>query len=120
MTGAPTYADLERRYSGPIPQEALDRLRHGSATKAEIIRVQDSIAFFYGEIKRMRRSAKRWFERGNLEMARHNIADSWLYLREWRALRRRLKELRGTDAVVKGAGRVLGHISQVMDEKEKE
>ncbi len=93
----PGYADygaLERRYDGPIPADALDRLRFGSALMAEIARVEDSIAFFRQEIVRMRRSAKRWFQRGNVEMARNNIADSWLYLREWRALRRHLKELR--------------------------
>ena len=101
---APTYADLERRFDGPIPQEALDRLRYGSATNAEIAHTEDSLAFFRSEIVRMCRSAKKWFARGNLDMARSNIADSWLYLREWRALRRRLNDLRGTDAAVKGAG----------------
>ena len=105
MTAAPTYADLERRYNGPIPQEALDRLRHGSATKAEIARVEDSIAFFHGEKTRAERSARRWLERGNVEMHDRNLADVELYKREWRKLRARLKDLRGTDAAVKGAGR---------------
>ena len=100
---AEAYAALERRYDGPIPQAALDRLEYGSATNAEIARTSDSIAFFHGEIRCMRRSAKRWTERGNREMARQNIEDSWLYLREWRALRRHLKDLRGTDSAVKGA-----------------
>ena len=94
MTDAPTYADLERRYNGPIPKEALDRLRHGSGLKAEIAGTEDSIAFYRAEIIRMRRSAKKWFARGNLDMARQNIGDSWLYLREWRKLRAHLKELR--------------------------
>ena len=105
MTNALTYADLERRYNGPIPQEALDRLRYGSSLNAEIAKIEGLIAYYRGQIVRMRRSAKKWFARGNLEMARQNMNDSWFYLREWRALRRRLNELRGTDAAVKGAGR---------------
>ena len=92
--GLADYAALERRYDGPIPADALDRLRFGSGLKAEISRTEDSIVFFRQEIVRMRKSARRWFERGNLEMARHNIADSRLYLREWRTLRRRLENLR--------------------------
>ena len=101
----------ENRFDGPMPPKVIDRLRHGSVTAAEIVRTEGSIAFFHGEIKRMRRSAKRWFERGNMEMARHNMDDSWLYLREWRALRRRLADLRGTNAAVKGAKRVFDIIS---------
>ncbi len=92
--GFADYGALERRYDGPIPADDLDRLRFGSGLMAEIARVEGSIAFFRQEIVRMRRSAKKWFERGNLEMARHNIADSRLYLREWRTLRRRLGDLR--------------------------
>ena len=92
--GFADYGALERRYDGPIPADALDRLRFGSGLMAEIARTEDSIVFFRGEIVRMRTSARRWFERGNLEMARHNIADSRLYLREWRTLRRRLGDLR--------------------------
>ena len=88
------YAALERRYDGPIPADALDRLRFGSALMAEIARTEDSIVFFRQEIVRMRKSARRWFERGNLEMARQNITDSRLHLREWRTLRRPLGHLR--------------------------
>ena len=113
MTGAisPTpeqmqeRAEAERRWDGPMPPEVIDRLRYGSSLNAEIARVEDSIHFFRGEIIRMRRSAKKWFSRGNLEMARNNMNDSRLYLREWRALRARLAELRGTGAAVQGAGR---------------
>ena len=101
----PSYADLERRYDGPIPQEALDRLRYGSATNAAIAETEGLIAYYRAEICRMRRSAKKWFARGNLEMTRNCMDDSWLYLRGWRALRARLKDLRGTGAAVKGAGR---------------
>ncbi len=93
-SGFADYGALERRYDGPIPADALDRLRFGSGLMAEIARVEDSIVFFRQEIVRMRKSARRWFERGNLEMARHNIADSRLYLREWRTLRRHLGNLR--------------------------
>ena len=118
MTDAPTYADLELRYNGPIPQEALDRLRYGSETEAEIARTEDLVVYFRAEILRMRQYAKKWFQRGHIEMTRNCMNDSWLYLREWRALRRRLSELRGTGAAVKGAGHVLGLISEVMDEKE--
>ncbi len=88
------YAALERRYDGPIPIDALDRLRFGSGLMAEMTRIEDSIVFFRQEIVRMRRSARRWFERGNIEMAHQNITDSRLYLREWRTLRRRLENLR--------------------------
>jgi len=92
--GFADYGALERRYDGPIPADALDRLRFGSSLMAEIARTEDSIVFFRQEIVRMRKSARRWFERGNLEMARQNIADSRLYLREWRTLRRRLGNIR--------------------------
>ncbi len=88
------YAALERRYDGPMPAEALERLRFGSALKAEIAKIEASIAFFREQIVEMRRSARRWCRRGNLEMARRNIEDSRLYLAEWRALRRRLAALR--------------------------
>ncbi len=92
---------------------------------AEIARVEGSIAFFRGEIVRMRRSAKKWFERGNLEMARHNITDQRLYLREWRTLRRRLGDLRAEVRVkdraraeraqLLNAKRVLDLIGEVAD-----
>lgn len=113
----PTYADLERRFNGPIPQHLLDALKHGSATNAEIVRVEDSIFFYRGEIVRKRRSAKKWRALGNLEMVRRNMTDSRLYLREWRKLRRHLKDLRATAASLKGAKRVLSLISQVMDKE---
>ena len=106
-----TYADLERRYTGPIPQEALDRLRYGSSLNAEIAETEGTIAFYRDQIVRMRPSAKRWRARGNLGMARLNIADSWFYLRQWRALRARLAELRGANAAVQGAGRFFDALS---------
>ena len=112
--GFADYGALERRYDGPIPTEALDRLRFGSGLMAEIARTEDSIVFFRQEIVRMRKSARRWFERGNLEMARHNIADSWLYLREWRVLRRRLKELR---AEAKAKDRARAERAQLLNAK---
>jgi hypothetical protein len=101
----------ENRWDGPMPPEVIDRLRYGSATNAEIVRVEDSIAFFFGEIVRLRRSAKRWIERGNPIMARRNMRDVRLYRREWRVLRARLKDLRGTDATVKGAERFFNGLS---------
>ena len=113
----PGYADygaLERRYDGPIPADALDRLRFGSGLMAEIARVEDSIVFFRQEIVRMRKSARRWFERGNLEMARSNIADSRLYLREWRTLRRRLGDLR---AEVRAKDRARAERAQLLNAK---
>ncbi len=88
------YAALERRYDSPIPTEALEELRFGSALEAEVAKIEASIAFFREQIVEMRQSAKRWFHRGNLEMARRNIEDSRLYLAEWRVLRRRLAVLR--------------------------
>ena len=89
-----TYHDLQLYYTGPIPQGHLDRLKHGSSVNAAIFETEGSIAFYRDEIIRMRRSAKKWFAQGNLEMARHNMDDSWLYLRAWRKLRVRLKDLR--------------------------
>ena len=103
MTDARTIAEL--RWDGPMPPAVIDRLEHGSAAAAEIARVKDSIAFFHGEIARVERSAKRWAERGNDEMARRNLADVELYRREWRRDRARLKDLRATEAGLKGAKR---------------
>jgi hypothetical protein len=108
------YAALERRYDGPIPIDALDRLRFGSGLMAEMARIEDSIAFFRQEIVRMRRSAKRWFERGNIEMARQNITDSRLYLGEWRTLRRRLGDLR---AEARDKDRARGERAQLLNAK---
>lgn len=96
-------AALERRYDGPIPAEPLERLRFGSALEAEIAKIEASVAFFREQIVEMRRSARRWFGRGNLEMARRNIEDSRLYLAEWRVLRRRLADLRTELAARKSA-----------------
>ena len=112
--GLADYSALERRYDGPIPADALDRLRFGSALMAEIARVEDSIVFFRQEIVRMRKSARRWFERGNLEMARQNITDSRLYLREWRTLRRRLGNLR---AKLMAKDRARGERAQLLNAK---
>ena len=105
MTDPLTYADLERRYDAAIPQDALDRLRHGSATKAAIVRTEDSIVFFRDLIMRTGPSARKWRIRKNEKMVKQNIGDGWLYFREWRKLRARLNDLRGTSAAVKGAGR---------------
>ena len=109
MTGAHspplTYADLERRYTGPIPQEALDRLRYGSSLNAEIARVEDEMHFFRRLHGRTIASVSDWLTRDNHEMHDANRRDAALYFRQWRALRARLPELRGTNAAVKGAGR---------------
>ena len=96
-------AALERRYDGPIPAEPLERLRFGSALEAEIAKIEASVAFFREQIVEMRRSARRWFGRGNLEIARRNIEDLRLYLAEWRVLRRRLADLRTELAARKSA-----------------
>jgi len=101
MTTARTIAEL--RYDGPYPPDVIDRLRYGSATNAEIARTEDSIAFFRDQILRMRRSAKKWRARGNMQMVGLNMLDSRFYLREWRKLRRHLNDLRGTNAALKGA-----------------
>ena len=100
-----TYADLERRYTGPIPQEALDRLRYGSSLEAEIVRVEDEMHFFRRLHSRTISSVSDWLTRDNREMHDANRKDAALYFRQWRALRARLTELRGTNAAVQGAGR---------------
>ena len=101
MTDA--YGKLERRYDGPIPQAALDRLRYGSAAAAEIVKIGDSMYFFKGECRRLLRSSRKWLLRGNVEMHNRNRTDARLYLDEWKALRAALNDLRGTDAALKGA-----------------
>lgn len=109
MTDA--YGKLERQFDGPIPKEALDRLRYGSSLNAEIVRTENLVAYYFGEIARTKRSAKRWLERGNQEMHDQNLADVEFYDRQWRALRARLTELRGTNAAVQGAGRFFDALS---------
>ena len=122
MTTARTSAErrtleaLEARFDGPIPQEDRDILRYGSVTAAEIARTLNSIAYFHGEIEAAKRSAKRWAQRGNDEMARRNLADVELYWREWRRDRARLKELRGTLASLKGAKRLFDTLSPKEDD----
>ncbi len=115
MTEPLTYADLERRFDGPIPQPAPDAIRHGSATNAAIVRTKDSLAFFRGLIMRAGPSARTWRALGYEKMVEQNIGDGWFYLREWRVLRRRLNDLRGTDAAVANAAQVFDQINQVTD-----
>ena len=101
----------ENRFDGPMPPEVIDRLRHGSVTAAEIVRCEASMLFFRTQHGRTIRSAVKWLMRGNVEMHDCNRLDARLYFREWRALRRRLADLRATDAAVKGAKRVLDIIA---------
>ena len=109
MTDARTTA--ERRYDGPMPPAVIARLKHGSATAAEIARVEDSMHFYRCEHGRLQVSAREWLARGNPVMYARNRADARLYFREWRALRRDLKDLRATEAGLKGAKRVFDIIS---------
>ncbi len=105
MAEPQTLEDLEARYDGPIPQEDRDILRYGSATAAEIARVEDSMHFFRRDHGRLQVSARAWLDRGDVVMYARNRADARLSFREWRALRRDLKDLRATEAGLKGAKR---------------
>jgi len=101
MTTARTIAELW--YDGPMPPEVIDRLKHGSALKAEIVRCEDSVAFYKDEISRLNRSVRRWEEKGNLGMMNANIQTVREYTGELSRLRAWLKDLRATDASLKGA-----------------
>lgn len=92
MTDA--YGRLERQFDGPIPKEALDRLRYGSSLNAEIARTEDSMHFYRREHSRLIRSADKWLLQGNREMHDSNREDAALYFREWRQLRWQLNGLR--------------------------
>ncbi|KKK74945.1 hypothetical protein LCGC14_2878700, partial [marine sediment metagenome] len=94
------------RWDGPMPPEVIDRLKYGSATAAEIARVEDSMHFYRREHGRSQVSARGWLALGYPVMYARNRADSRLYFREWRALRGVLKDLRATEAGLKGAKRV--------------
>ena len=109
MTDARTIAELW--YDGPYPPAVIDRLKHGSAIAAEIARVEDSMHFYRRDHGRLQVSAREWLARGKPVMYARNRADSRLYFREWRALRRALNDLRATEAGLKGAKRVFDIIS---------
>ncbi len=109
MTDARTIA--ERQYDGPYPPAVIDHLKYGSETAAEIARVEDSMHFYRRDHGRLQVSAREWLARGNPVMYARNRADARLYFREWRALRRDLKDLRATEAGLKGAKRFFNIIS---------
>ena len=111
MTDAHTTAEpmtleqFEERYDAAIPESALRRLKYGSATAAEIARVEDSMHFYRRDHGRLQVSAREWLARGNAVMYARNRADARLYFREWRRDRARLTDLRATEAGLKGAKR---------------
>ena len=109
MTDASTIA--ERQYDGPMPPAVIARLKYGSAVGAEIVTVEDTMHFFRREHGRFQASARKWLVRGKPEMHDRNRADARLYFRGWRALRRELKDLRSTQAGLKGAKRVFDILS---------
>ncbi len=118
MSGRPdlkTYADRERAYDRAIPQEELDRLRHGSAANAEIVKLEDSLAFLLDEYRRMRRSARRWRLRGNNMMELRNLNDAKFYRVRWKLFNTRRNTLRADRAAFANGARVLDQIAQVMD-----
>jgi hypothetical protein len=86
-------AELEARYDGPIPDCALDALRHGSALAADLAEVRAEISFFREMATRSRRSGKTWRGRGHDNLAARALVDCRVYLAGWRARRRRLKTL---------------------------
>ncbi len=93
-----TYADLERRYDGAIPQSLLKAARHGSALAAKIADIETTIRFYRSEIVEFTASVHRWRERG----AENRVADNVSYLRhclaDWRAARKELASLKGEQA----------------------
>jgi len=103
MTDARTIT--ERQYDGPMPPAVIARLKYGSAAAAEIARVEDSMHFFRREHSRAQVSARAWSARGEFGRHDRNLEDARLYFREWRVLRRDLKDLRATEAGLKGAKR---------------
>lgn len=44
-------ADLEQRYTGPIPQGALDFVRYGSAEARDLLAAEGSVAFYRSMIR---------------------------------------------------------------------
>ncbi len=113
-----TLEDLEARYDGAIPQEALDLLRHGSRQDVEIARLEDSMWFFKDECRRMLRSARQWSLRGNTMMKLRNRNDAQFHLVRWKSANRRRNILRSDKAAFANATRVLDQIAQVTDESE--
>ena len=90
----PTLAELYRRFDGPVPAELMDRLKYGSATKAAIVRTEDSMHFFRRLHGSTIGSSNRWLAKGDREMHDRNRKDAALYFRQWRELRRQLEDLR--------------------------
>lgn len=113
MTDA--YGKLERQFDGPIPQEELDILRHGSRQGAEIAKLEDSMWLLRDECRRMMKSARRWLWHGNREMHDHNRADAKFYLTQWKHANGRRNMLRADLADSANAARVFGLINQVTD-----
>ena len=120
MSAPLTREELEERYDGLIPQEELDRLKHGSAANAEIARIEDSMAFFEDERQRMLRSADRCYKRGNMVMYRHNTADADFYLARWNDLNTRRNMLRADRAALANGALVMDQINQVIDDEATE
>ncbi|MEE8607178.1 MAG: hypothetical protein V3S55_06225 [Nitrospiraceae bacterium] len=121
MTDARTIAEpltreqLEERYDAAIPESALRRLKYGSATAAEIARVEDSMHFYRRDHGRLQVSAREWLARGNPVMYARNRADARLYRREWKTLRGELNILRSDRAAFANATRVLDQIAQAAE-----
>ena len=121
MTTARTIAEpltleqLEERYDAAIPESALRRLKHGSATAAEIVRVEDSMHFYRRSHGRSQGSAREWLTRSNPVMYARNRAAARLYFREWETLRKELNILRSERAATANATRVLDQIAQAAE-----
>ncbi len=105
------YAALERRYNGPIPQDELDALWHGSVKNKAIADIEGLIEFHEEYQARMLASAPKWLTRGNRAMHDDNIATAEFHGREISKLKSRLFDLRSTKAAVKGAGRFFDTLS---------
>ena len=108
-----SYANLERRYDGAIPESLLKAARHGSALAAKIADVETTIRFFRSEIVEFTASAHRWRERG----AENRVADNISYLRhclaDWRAARKELARLKGEQAQRAHAANFFNILGQV-------
>ena len=109
----PTYADLERRYDGAIPEHLLKAAHHGSALAARIADVETTIRFFRSEIVEFTASAHRWRARGAEDRVAENVAYLRDCLADWRAARKELAWFKGEKAQRANATNFFNILDQV-------
>ena len=84
--------------------EELAIPRHGSREDAEIAKLDGSLAFLLDEFRRLKKSARRCYERGNMVMYRRNSADAAFSRVQWKLLNNRRSILRADLARAKAKG----------------